>query len=60
MADLHGGARARASLCSEQGQGMFEYGLLLAFVSLVVATAVMLLGPKVANLLGPASNSLSL
>lgn len=44
---------------SEEGQGMTEYGLIIALVVLVVFAALWLLGPTVANFYVTASNSLS-
>ncbi|MCR5628107.1 Flp family type IVb pilin [Eubacterium sp.] len=37
-------------LKDENGQGMLEYGLILALIALVVIAALTLLGPKVAKL----------
>jgi len=43
----------------EEGQGMAEYGLILAGVALLAIVAVFLLGPQIANLLNKVSASLS-
>jgi pilus assembly protein Flp/PilA len=47
-------------LCKEEeGQGMVEYGLILALVAIVVIAALTLLGPKIANMFNKVSTSLS-
>ena len=43
----------------EEGQGMAEYGLILAGVALLAIVAVFLLGPKVGILLNRVGASLS-
>jgi pilus assembly protein Flp/PilA len=43
----------------EEGQGMAEYGLILAGVALLAIAAVFLLGPKIGNLLNNIGSSLS-
>ena len=43
----------------EEGQGMAEYGLILAGVALLAIVAVFLLGPKVGALLNKVGASLS-
>jgi len=43
----------------EEGQGMAEYGLILAGVALLAIVAVFLLGPKVGQLLNKVGSSLS-
>lgn len=35
---------------SEEGQGMVEYGLIIALVAVVAAAALILLGPEIANI----------
>jgi len=42
----------------EQGQGMVEYGLILALVAVVVIAALTLLGPKIANVFTNVNNKL--
>ena len=42
----------------EEGQGMVEYGLIIALVAIVVIAALAVLGPKIANIFGFAGNSL--
>lgn len=34
------------------GQGMIEYGLIIALVAVVVIATLVLLGPQIANLIG--------
>ena len=43
----------------EEGQGMAEYGLILAGVALLAIVAVFLLGPKIGLLMNRISSSLS-
>jgi pilus assembly protein Flp/PilA len=43
----------------EEGQGMAEYGLILAGVALLAIVAVFLLGPKVGALMNKVGSSLS-
>ena len=42
----------------EEGQGMVEYGLIIALVAIVVIAALVILGPKIATIFNTASNSL--
>ena len=42
----------------EEGQGMVEYGLIIALVAIVVIAALVILGPSIANIFNTASNSL--
>lgn len=42
----------------EEGQGMVEYGLIIALVAIVVIAALVILGPKVANIFNEAGNQL--
>ncbi len=42
----------------EEGQGMAEYGLILAGVALLAIVAVFLLGPKIGTLMNRISSSL--
>jgi pilus assembly protein Flp/PilA len=42
----------------ESGQGMVEYGLLLALIAVVVIAALLILGPKVANIFNNVGNEL--
>lgn len=58
MQDLLERARIRWAVRDEGGQGMVEYALLITFVALVVIAALMLLGPKVAEIFNTAGNSL--
>lgn len=42
--------RLRNLVTDEEGQGMVEYGLLLALIAVVVIAALVALGPKVAGI----------
>ena len=44
---------------NEEGQGMVEYGLILALVAVVVIAALALLGPKIANVFHNVNNQLN-
>ena len=43
----------------EEGQGMVEYGLIIAAVAIAVIIAVFALGPKIASMFDTAGSSLS-
>jgi pilus assembly protein Flp/PilA len=43
----------------EEGQGMVEYGLIIAAVAIAVIIAVFALGPKIASMFETAGSSLS-
>ena len=43
----------------EEGQGMVEYGLLVALIALVVVAALVILGPKIANMFNDAGDKLT-
>ncbi len=43
----------------EEGQGMVEYGLIIALVAIVVIAALVILGPKVANIFNSAGEQLT-
>ena len=43
----------------EEGQGMVEYGLIIALVAIVVIAALVILGPKIGSIFNKASNSLT-
>ncbi len=58
MLDLINRAYVNLTTRDEEGQGMVEYGLIIAFVMLIVFLALSLLGPKVASVFNKASNSL--
>jgi pilus assembly protein Flp/PilA len=47
-----------ARLEREEGQGMAEYGLLLALIAVVVIVALNVLGPAISDLMTEVSNSL--
>jgi pilus assembly protein Flp/PilA len=59
MRDLIDRAYLRLALRDEEGQGMVEYGLIIALVAIVVIAALVILGPKIANIFETASNSLN-
>ncbi len=42
----------------EEGQGMVEYGLIIALVAIIVIAALVVLGPRVSNIFMQAANSL--
>jgi pilus assembly protein Flp/PilA len=42
----------------EEGQGMVEYGLIIALVAIIVIAALVILGPKIATIFNKASASL--
>ncbi len=44
---------------NEEGQGMVEYGLIIALVAVVVIVGLTLLGGKANNLFGNVSNKLN-
>ena len=43
----------------EEGQGMVEYGLLVALIALVVVAALLILGPRIANMFNDAGDKLT-
>lgn len=45
-------------VCEEEGQGMAEYGLLLALIAVVVIGVLQLLGPTIANVFNNVNNAL--
>src|SRR5207302_7081042 len=55
---LHASLRARLA-AREEGQGMVEYGLIIAAVAIAVIVAVFALGPKIASMFNSAGASLS-
>ena len=42
----------------EEGQGMVEYGLIIALIAIVVIVALVALGPKIKNIFVKAGNEL--
>lgn len=42
----------------EEGQGMVEYGLIIALVAVVAAVGLKVLGPKISSLFNTISNDL--
>ncbi len=59
MRELIDRAYLRFALRDEEGQGMVEYGLIIALVAIVVIAALVVLGPKVANIFNDASSQLT-
>ena len=52
--------RLKARLAAhEEGQGMVEYGLIIAAVAIAVIIAIFALGPKIASMFSTAGSSLS-
>lgn len=45
-------------LRDEEGQAMVEYGLIIALIAIVVIAALLILGPRVAQLFNDAAESL--
>ena len=43
----------------EEGQGMVEYGLIIAGIALVVIAAIWLLGPKISDMFSNINNKVS-
>ncbi len=58
MRDLIDRTYARLTVRDEEGQGMVEYGLIIALVAIVVIAALVILGPKIGSIFNKASNSL--
>ena len=48
----------KAILADESGQGMVEYGLILALVAVAAIAALIVLGPKIAAMFQKASDTL--
>ncbi len=59
MRDLVERAYLRLALRDEEGQGMVEYGLIIALVAIVCIAALVILGPKIGNIFNMAGNSLN-
>ena len=49
---------ARIELRREEGQTMTEYGVLLALIAVVVIVALLVLGPKIADVFNNVSSNL--
>ncbi len=58
MQEILDRAHARLTLRDEEGQGMVEYGLIIALVAIVVIAALLILGPKVGTIFNNVGNSL--
>lgn len=46
-------------LRDEEGQAMVEYGLIIALIAIVVIAALLILGPRVANLFNEAADEVT-
>ena len=51
-------AGVKNRLTSEKGATMVEYGIMVAFIAVVVMAAVIVLGPQIATLFTSVSNKL--
>lgn len=51
-------AGVKNRLTSEKGATMVEYGIMVAFIAVVVMAAVIILGPQIASLFTSVSNAL--
>ncbi|MHA7297371.1 Flp family type IVb pilin [Pseudarthrobacter sp. MDT1-22] len=51
-------AGVKNRLTSEKGATMVEYGIMVAFIAVVVMAAVIILGPQIAGLFTRVSNAL--
>ncbi len=58
MRDFIDRAYIRMAVRDEEGQGMVEYGLIIALVAIVVIAALLILGPKIGNLFNAAGAQL--
>lgn len=58
MRDFIDRAYIRLTVRDEEGQGMVEYGLIIALVAIVVIAALLILGPKIGNLFNEAGNQI--
>jgi pilus assembly protein Flp/PilA len=58
MMDLMNSIYIRLTSEREEGQGMVEYGLIIALVAIIVIAALVILGPKIADIFNKASASL--
>ncbi len=58
MRDFLNAALVRMTVRDEEGQGMVEYGLIIALVAIVVIAALVVLGPRVAGVFNTATASL--
>jgi pilus assembly protein Flp/PilA len=52
-------SQIRAVFMDESGQGLVEYALIIALVSIVAIASLQVLGSKASNTLSNAANSLS-
>lgn len=49
----------RAFTANKKGQGMVEYGLIISLIAVAVIAALVILGPKIANLFNNVSNNMN-
>ncbi|MFZ5989756.1 MAG: Flp family type IVb pilin [Bacillota bacterium] len=49
----------RALLGSKKGQGMVEYGLIISLIAVACIAALLVLGPKIADLFTSVSNTIT-
>jgi len=50
--------RSEIALCTEEGQGLTEYALILAFVAIVTIVALQLLGTNISSILNSIATAL--
>ena len=50
--------KVTAVLRNEKGQGMVEYGLIIALIAIVVIAALIILGPKIRDMLSGVASQL--
>jgi pilus assembly protein Flp/PilA len=48
----------KAFRSNKKGQGMVEYGLIISLIAVAVIAALVILGPKIANLFNNVSNNM--
>lgn len=48
----------KALVSNKKGQGMVEYGLIISLIAVAVIAALVILGPKIANLFNNVSNKM--
>jgi pilus assembly protein Flp/PilA len=59
MLDLLNRVHTELTTRDEEGQGMVEYGLIIALVAIVVIAALIILGPAIGEVFNKSSNSLN-
>ncbi len=48
----------KSLVSNKKGQGMVEYGLIISLIAVAVIAALVILGPKIANLFNNVSNKM--